>query len=745
MNVQNKEEFERKQGALHILSDKLRNLRRHRVPVIQQLNGVECGAACLAMILSYFGRSTSISECRDLCEAGRDGLNARNISEAARHFGLRVRAYSAEPEIFRYLPLPAIAHWKFGHFVVVERWSPKNVVIVDPAGGRRTVTAKEFDEDFTGVVLTFERGNNFASRATSSRTTWFHYLKSMAHSTGARAALVQILIASLVLQAMGLSIPVLTKILVDQILPYRISSVMYVLGIAMIVLVLAQSVLAYVRSLLLIYLRGRLDAQMMFGFFEHLLSLPFKFFQRRTSGDLLMRLGSNSFIRETLTNQTISIILDGTFVIVYLFILLASSPLFTFIVIGLAGLQILIIFLTRKPIKELLQQDLGAQAEQQGYLVEAISGIGFLKASGAEHRAFDRWSNLFFTQMNITIQKGHLFALIDLATGTLRVLSPLMLLWFGAWRVLDGYMSLGTMLALNALANAFLSPLVALASSGQQLQMIGAHLDRISDVLEAEPEPTLSNGEGMYRIKGGVEVRNLSFRYDNQSPLVLRDISFKIEPGQKIAIVGPTGSGKSTLAMLLLGLHPPTLGEISYDGRTLQQYDLNYLRRQFGVVMQDSFLFSGSIKQNISLSNPNMSLEEIIKVAQMAAIHIDISMMPMGYETFIAEGGTSVSGGQRQRLSIARALAQNPAILVLDEATSHLDALTEAEVDENLNTLSCTRVVVAHRLSTIKNADQILVLDNGSIVEHGTHEELLFKGGHYCSLVQSQLEEVSAG
>jgi ABC-type bacteriocin/lantibiotic exporter with double-glycine peptidase domain len=501
--------------------------------------------------------------------------------------------------------------------------------------------------------------------------------------------------------------------------------------------VLAQTTIVYLRSTLLLYLRGRLDSQLMSGFFEHLLSLPFSFFQQRTSGDLLMRLSSNSMIREMLTAQTLSLLLDGTFVLVYLLILLQLAPVFALIVVGLGLLQITVLIVTRHRVRHLMQLDLSTKADEQSYLVEAMSGIAMLKAAGAEDRAFDRWSDLFNKQLNVSLERGYLSAVIDTGMGTIRTLSPLILLWYGSLHVLDGSLSLGSMLALNTLAAAFLSPITSLVANGQQLQMVGAQLDRLADVLDAEPEQEASAGLRP-RLSGRIEVRDLSFRYDPNAPLVLRDISLSIKPGQKIALVGPTGSGKSTLALLLLGLYAPTAGEIFYDDVALKAVNFRSLREQFGVVLQESFLFSGSIRQNITLNNPNLPLEETIKAARLAGIHEDIANMPMAYETIVSEGGTTLSGGQRQRLAIARALAHNPSILVLDEATSHLDVETEAVVDQNLSGLTCTRIVIAHRLSTVRNADQIFVLDDGTIIERGSHVELLEQDGQYAALVESQ-------
>jgi ABC-type bacteriocin/lantibiotic exporter with double-glycine peptidase domain len=712
--------------------------RRH-VPVILQMNAVECGAACMAMILSYHGRKTQVAECRASCGVGRDGLTAQAIAEDARNHGLRVKAFSLEPADLQRVRLPAIAHWEFNHFVVIERWSPNEVQIVDPALGRRRLTTDEFSEGSTGVVLTFEPALHFERRRAAGVPLWRDYLKGILRLPGIVSAMMQVLGASLLLQALGLAVPLLTKVLLDHVLPFEISNLMPMLGMAMIVMALAIAVTNYLRSALLIHLEARLDSTMMLGFFEHVLSLPFHFFQQRATGDLLMRLGSNTVIRETLTTTVVASILDAALVLGYLVMLLVFRPFFGTIVLGLALLQIALLVGTNRRMHDLTQRDLLAWAASQSYFVEALSGIATLKASGAEDRALDHWSNLFFRHLNVSLDRNQLSAVINTAMTTLRTFSPLALLWVGAVYVLHGRMTVGTMLALNAFSMAILTPVASLVSSGQQIQLVRAHLDRIADVLEAEPEQRPRTPETP-PLSGRIELNHVSFRYDQNAPLVLRDIFLHIEPGQKVALVGRSGSGKSTLAKLLLGLYTPTQGEILYDGNLLECLNHKSVRRQTGAVLQESFLFTGSIRQNIAFNHPELDLEQVAAAARLADIHDEIMKMPMGYESVLAEGGSSLSGGQRQRLSLARAVAHKPAVLVLDEATSHLDVLAERRIDEHLADLTSTRIVIAHRLSTVRNADMIVVLEDGKIVERGSHTALLAKGGHYANLVRGQAE-----
>jgi ABC-type bacteriocin/lantibiotic exporter with double-glycine peptidase domain len=710
--------------------------------VRRQLSAVECGAACLAIVLTYFGRPTSVAECRERCDAGRDGLSARTILEAARSYGLSGAGYAMDVAGIAQLPEPAILHWGFNHFVVFERWSRGRIEIVDPALGRRRVSLAEFGQLCTGVVLVLRPGTEFDASGAGRRPVR-NYLLRTARTGGVRSVVGQVLLASVLLTGLGLLPPLFTKVLVDEVLPGGRPSALTVLAVGAALIGLSYLLVTYLRSLLVLALRAKLDTALMLEFFRHTLSLPFGFFQRRSSGDLLMRLSSNTNVRELLTTQAVGIVLDGVLAVVYAAILLVVAPVLAALALAVAAVQVAVLAVTTRPMHRLTQRELEAQADSQGYLVEALAGISTVKASGGEARAFQHWSRLFLDELRWSVRAGHLTAVVNAITVALRSVTPLLLLLVGAAAVLDGSTSLGTMLALLAVATQFIAPLSSLVAQVQQLQVTGAYLERLTDVIEAEPEQAGRRTRPAPRLEGRVDVRGVSFRYDGSSRWALREVSFSIEPGQTVALVGSTGSGKSTLAALLLGLFEPTRGEIRYDGESMADLDYGTLRAQFGSVLQDTSVFSGSIRQNISFNNPDASTEQIVEAARIAAIHDDVRAMPMRFETRIAEGGTALSGGQRQRLAIARAVVARPALLVLDEATSHLDAMTEAVVTRNIRQLNCTRVIIAHRLSTIRDADLVVVLDNGEVVEQGTHHGLLCAGGRYTELLRGQLAGTS--
>lgn len=711
--------------------------RRRRIPVVQQTAQSDCAAACLTMVLGYYGKTVHLDDVRRLLGIGRDGADALTLVKGARFHGLRARGVKVQNvEDLRFLERGSVLHWGFHHYVVFERIDGRRVRLVDPGTGRRTLTLDEVGKTFTGVAVVFEPGPDFVRSSAPPRQGAMRYVRELLAQS---AMLRRILALSLVLRLLALATPLLTGLIVDRVVPGRDHSLLMVLGVALATIAAFDFASAFVRAHLMLHLRTRLDAKITLDFVEHLISLPYAFFHQRSAGDLMMRLNSNTTIREILTAGTLTGLLDGALACLYLIFLFAANSTLALLVLGLGVLRVLLFLGTRRRQAELMAKTLQVQARSRNYQVQMLSGIETLKALGAEQQAVDRWANLFADELNVSLARGRVDAFFEAGISTLTTASPFVVLLFGASAVMAGNLTLGTMLAASALAIGFLTPLTSLVSTAVQLQLLSSYMERMDDVLEAAPEQQKDRVMDTPPLGGRITLEDVSFQYTQMRPFAVRNVSLEIEAGSFVALVGSSGAGKSTLAMLLTGLYRPTSGRVLYDGMDLEELDRTSLRRQLGIVLQQPYLFAESIRNNIAIGNEELPLQRIVEAAKKARIHDFVETLPLGYESPLADGGSSLSGGQRQRLALARALVRRPPILLLDEATSHLDAESEREVLEELEGLRATRLVIAHRLSTVVRADKIVVMENGAIVEEGRHDELLASGGRYAELVRAQL------
>lgn len=713
-------------------------LRQKKVPVILQMNTADCGAACLAMISGYWGGRISVVACQQVMGGGQNGVTALMIANAARALGLTVQAYRHTLAGLDTAVLPAIIHWQGVHFVVLEKWDTQKATatLIDPALGRRTLSHDEFAARYSGVTLTFEPAPDFAAKiaahtAVAPPPAWRRYAQRALNVPQSRALLAQLLGASLLMQVAGLLLPLATWLVVERILPATAEPPLLLLGLGMGLALLAQTALFYARSLLVVRLQQRLDGHLIPDFLAHLLNLPYDFFQQRTSGDLIARLDGNAVVRQMISSGVLGGLLDGGLALLYLFILYAQAPLFGLVVLGMAVAQFLLLATTAVRVHEYSQIALATRAEEDGFAVQLLRGIESIKAAGTESWLFEQWHTRFTATLQADVRRDRYVAGINAVLQLLTNAAPLLLLWLGVGLVDGGQLSLGQMLGLVVLASSSLVPLGSLAHYVNQAQQIWAYLERLADVWNTavEESPDHQAPPEPLTLQGHIQATNLSFRYAQDGAFTLQDVSFSIAPGEKVALVGATGAGKSTLVRLLLGLYRPQAGRITYDGHTLEELGVARLRRATGVVLQDFFIISGTIRENIALNQPAMPLSQVEAAARQAALHEEIMRLPMGYETRVGEGGSGLSGGQRQRLALARALATRPSLLILDEATSHLDEESAAKIKQAVDQLPITRLIITHRLDSVRDADRMLVLDKGRLVAEGTPQALAGQEG----------------
>ncbi|SHH77366.1 NHLP family bacteriocin export ABC transporter peptidase/permease/ATPase subunit [Flavobacterium defluvii] len=716
-----------------------------KVPTVLQMESVECGAAALSIILGHFGKFVPLEKLRIACGVSRDGLKATNIIKAAKVFGLEAKGYAKSIEKLMQIKTPAIIFWNFNHFLVLEGFTKNKVYLSDPAQGRYTVTHQEFDDAYTGVVLTFDVGEGF-EKGNEKKGLAGSLLSRISSS---KLSITYIIIASLFLVIPGLVIPSFLTVFIDKYLINNFSGFVMPLLLIMGGILIVNSVLVYLQQYFLLKLETKLALVTSSKFLWHVFHLPIAFFTQRYSGEVGNRVSLNDKVAKLLSGDLANAALNVIVIIFYAILMFSYDVTLTLIGIFMAALNIIIIkcFATaRKDGSRRLSNETG---KLLGTTTSGISMVETLKASGRENDFFTNWIGYLAKVMNAQQELGWLTIRLNVMPNLITSLTSSLILGIGALRIMDGEMTLGTLVAFTYLMNNFISPVNQLVNVGNMLHETESDMSRIDDVLNYEVDNQFTekaNQNNQADVKdlpknkliGYFEMKNVTFGYNTTMPVLIENFNLKLKPGSRVALVGGSGSGKSTVAKIASGLYDPWQGEVLLDGKNRDTISRNIITSSLAVVDQDVIVFNGTIKENISFWDSMIPEKHIINSARDAAIHDVIAARSDGYDSSVMEGGTNFSGGQRQRIEIARALSGNPTILVMDEATSALDPTTEKTVMDNIKKRGCTCLIVAHRLSTIIDCDEIIVMEFGKIVERGSHQELLKQNGVYAHLIESK-------